>query len=96
VEEPDRARAGPVDDLDTPAADAGEASDQVRARVEAARALQLDRAGKPNQALTPSELRDLMTRTRDLGMEPVVEAANAAEVVNCRCRFFAAEYAQPE
>jgi HK97 family phage portal protein len=24
------------------------------------------------------------------------QAANAAEVVNCRCRFFAAEYAQPE
>lgn len=32
------------------------------------------------RALTPTELRDLMTRTRDLGMEPVVEAANAAEI----------------
>ena len=46
----------PADQLNVPATDDLETSDQVRERVEAARALQLERAGKPNQALTPTEL----------------------------------------
>jgi magnesium chelatase family protein len=46
----------PADRLNTPVDDRAETSAQVRARVEAARARQLSRAGKPNQALTPREL----------------------------------------
>jgi magnesium chelatase family protein len=45
-----------VDELNAPASDEVETSDLVRARAEAARERQLARAGKPNQALTPSEL----------------------------------------
>jgi magnesium chelatase family protein len=45
-----------VEQLNAPAADDLETSGQVRARVEAARKRQLERAGKPNQALTPTEL----------------------------------------
>jgi magnesium chelatase family protein len=46
----------PVSQLSAPDAGAIETSGQVRARVEEARKRQLDRAGKPNQALSPSEL----------------------------------------
>lgn len=45
-----------VDHLNAPAGEAMETSDEVRARVDAGRARQLERAGKPNQALTPTEL----------------------------------------
>lgn len=45
-----------ADQLNAPTADGLETSKMVRARVEAARRRQLDRAGKPNQALTPTEL----------------------------------------
>jgi len=46
----------PVSQLSAPDAGAIETSGQVRARVEEARKRQLDRAGKPNQALSPNEL----------------------------------------
>jgi len=46
----------PADRLNAPMPDRTETSNQVRARVETARARQLERAGKPNQALTPREL----------------------------------------
>jgi magnesium chelatase family protein len=46
----------PVSQLSAPEVGAIEKSGQVRARVEDARKRQLDRAGKPNQALSPSEL----------------------------------------
>jgi magnesium chelatase family protein len=46
----------PADKLSVLTADDVETSDCVRARVEAARESQLSRAGKPNQALTPTEL----------------------------------------
>jgi magnesium chelatase family protein len=46
----------PPNQLNDPAAAAGETSAAVRRRVEAARALQLARASKPNQALTPREI----------------------------------------
>jgi magnesium chelatase family protein len=46
----------PVSQLSAPDAGAIETSGQVRARVEQARKRQLDRAGKPNQALSPNEL----------------------------------------
>jgi magnesium chelatase family protein len=46
----------PPEVLNTPAAGHVETSAQVRARVEAARQIQLARAGKPNQALTPREI----------------------------------------
>ena len=45
-----------VDEINAPPAKSAETSNQVRARVEAARARQMDRAGKPNQSLSPSEL----------------------------------------
>ena len=45
-----------VDQLNAPAVGDVEASDQVRGRVRLARERQLLRAGKPNQALTPTEL----------------------------------------
>lgn len=45
-----------AEQLNAPPSDDLETSAQVRARVEAARAIQLERAGKPNQALTPREL----------------------------------------
>jgi magnesium chelatase family protein len=46
----------PADQLGARAADDVESSETVRARVERARKRQMDRAGKPSQALTPSEL----------------------------------------
>ena len=46
----------PVSQLSAPETGSIETSCQVRARVEEARKRQLDRAGKPNQALSPSEL----------------------------------------
>jgi len=46
----------PVSQLSAPETGTIEKSGQVRARVEEARKRQLDRAGKPNQALSPSEL----------------------------------------
>jgi len=46
----------PAERLSAAAADAAETSEQVRSRVERARERQLARAGKPNQALTPTEL----------------------------------------
>jgi len=46
----------PAEQLNARAADDVETSETVRTRVEAARKRQIDRAGKPNQALTPSEL----------------------------------------
>lgn len=45
-----------VDRLGAPVAEGVETSDQVRVRVERARERQLQRAGKPNQLLTPSEI----------------------------------------
>ncbi len=45
-----------VEQLNAPTAGSIETSEMVRSRVEAARKRQLDRAGKPNQGLTPSEL----------------------------------------
>ena len=45
-----------VDQLSAPTAEGVETSERARARVEEARARQLERAGKPNQALTPTEL----------------------------------------
>jgi len=45
-----------IDHLSVPMAAGVETSAQVRTRVEMARERQLDRAGKPNQLLTPSEI----------------------------------------
>jgi magnesium chelatase family protein len=46
----------PADQLHAPRDRKAERSETIRSRVEAARARQLERAGKPNQALTTSEL----------------------------------------
>ncbi len=46
----------PADTLNAPGGNDSETSAQVRARVEAARAIQIARAGKPNQALAPREI----------------------------------------
>ena len=45
-----------ANELNAPADKGAVSSDQIRARVEAARARQIERAGKPNQVLTPSEI----------------------------------------
>jgi len=63
----------PPEALNFPAAGRVETSAQVRTRVEAARQIQLARAGKPNQALTPREI-DHTCRLDDNGRRLMTQA----------------------